>query len=95
MLAIIDEVFETRDDPEQIQVTQQQLKKLQAIHPATLSELADENGPVIWILIIPTTKIIMQEFLEDKISEKALLEKTQAGINYDCIYLCSATKLPE
>jgi hypothetical protein len=95
MLQLIDEVFSTRNDPEQIQVNQKQLKKLQAIHPATLSEVADKNGPVIWVLMIPTTKNIMNDFLEGKISEKNLLEKTKAGDVFDCIYLCSATTLPE
>lgn len=95
MLQLIDEVFSTRNDPDQIQVNQQQLKKLKAIHPATLTEFADENGPVIWILIIPTTKNIMNDFLGGKISEKQLLKKTKEGDRYDSIYLCSATTLPE
>ena len=95
MLQLIDEVFETRSDPDQIQVTQQQLKKLEKIHPATLTEKTDENGPLIWILMIPTTKQIMIDFLEGTISEKALLEKTKPGESYDSIYLCSATTLPE
>ena len=95
MMAVIDQVFETREDPDQIQVTPKQLKQLQEIHPATLTELANEEGPLIWILMIPTTQNIMEDFLAAKISEKQLLEKTQPGINYDCIYLCSATTLPE
>lgn len=95
MLQLIDEVFATRNDPDQIHVTPQQLKKLAEIHPATLSELANENGPLIWILMIPTTKTIMKEFLEEKINEKELLEKTKPGVKYECIYLCSATTLPE
>jgi hypothetical protein len=95
MMQIIDTVFATRNDPGQIQATPQQLKKLQAIHPATLSEIADENGPVIWVLIIPTTKDLMQDFLASRITEKELLERTKAGNIFDCIYLCSATTLPE
>jgi len=95
MLQIIDEVFETRNDPDQIQVSQTQLKKLEKIHPATLTEKADENGPLIWILMIPTAKNIMNDFLEGNISEKEVLEKTNPGDKYDCIYLCSATTLPE
>jgi len=95
MLQLIDEVFATRNDPDQLQVTQQQLKKLQKIHPATLTEKAGKDGPVIWILIIPTTKKIMEQFIKHEISEKTLLEKTKPGDIYDCIYLCSATTLPE
>ena len=55
MLQLIDEVFATRQDPNQLQVTQKEIKKLAKLHPATISELADESGPVIWVLLIPTT----------------------------------------
>jgi hypothetical protein len=95
MLQLIDEVFETRQDPNQLQVNQTVMKKLEQIHPATLSELADENGPVIWALLIPTTTEVMNDFLAGKISEKDILIKTKPGEKYTCIYLCSVTTLPE
>ncbi|MCE3229896.1 MAG: GCN5-related N-acetyltransferase (GNAT)-like protein [Bacteroidetes bacterium] len=95
MLSLIDEVFATRNDPDQLQVTPAQLKKLEQIHPATLSEFANEDGPLIWVLIIPTTEKIMNGFLSGNLSEKQLLEKTKPGQAYDCIYLCSVTTLPE
>lgn len=95
MMTLIDEVFDTRKDPNQLQVSQKQMKKLEKIHPATLSEFADENGPVIWVLIIPTTTTIMNDFLAGKISEKDILDKTQPGEQYTSIYLCSVTTLPE
>jgi hypothetical protein len=95
MLQLIDETFATRNDPGQIQVTQKQMKKLGEIHEATLTELADENGPLIWILLIPTTKNIMHDFLKGTITETELLNRTKAKEKYDCIYLCSATTLPE
>jgi hypothetical protein len=37
----------------------------------------------------------MEDFLQKKISEKQLLDKTPVGVKYDCLYLCSATTLPE
>lgn len=95
MMQLIDEVFKTRNDPQQLQVNDQQLKKLQKIHPQTLTELSNNDGPLIWILMIPTITQVMEEFLEGKISETMLLEKTKPGEKYDCIYLCSATTLPE
>ncbi len=95
MMQVIDEVFSTRNDPDQLQVTRKQMEKLQRIHPRTLSELADENGPVIWVLMIPTTSEVMFQFVERNISEKQLLEQTKEGDRYDSIYLCSATTLPE
>lgn len=95
MLTLIDEVFATRNDPDQIQVTNHQMKKLKKIHPLCLSEYADENGPLICVLMIPTTNQIMQEFLINQISEKELLDKTPINTKYDTIYLCSVTTLPE
>lgn len=95
MMAVIDSVFETRHDPDQLQVTPKQMKKLLAIHPSALTEKATNEGPVIWVLIIPTTEVVMREFIAGSITEKQLLEKTESGISYDCLYLCSATTLPE
>jgi len=95
MFNLIDEVFATRNDLNQLHVNEKAMKKLHAIHPATLGEVADKNGPVIWVLMIPTTTHIMEDFLSGKISENQILEKTEPGKSYDCIYLCSATTLPE
>jgi hypothetical protein len=95
MLKLIDEVFATRNDPDQIQVSKAQLRKLEKIHPSTLSEVSDANGPLIWVLMIPTTEKIMRGFLKGETSEKELLDQTQPGDAYTCIYLCSATTLPE
>jgi hypothetical protein len=95
MMQIIDETFATRNDPGQIQVTNAQRKKLAQIHPATLSQVANEDGPLIWVLLIPTTKDIMEAFISGKISEKELLAQTKVDDPYDCIYLCSASTLPE
>jgi hypothetical protein len=71
------------------------MKKLAQIHPSTLSEVADENGPVIWTLLIPTTTEVMNDFLAGKISEKDILSKTKPKEKYTSIYLCSVTTLPE
>lgn len=95
MFQLIDEVFETRMDADQIQVTPLQLKKLERLHSHCLSEKKDQNGPVIWILLFPTSSALMNEFLNNRISEKALLTKTKMSTALDCIYLCSATTLPE
>lgn len=94
-MAIISEVFATRNDPDQLQVTRDDVRKLQAIHPATLSEYNEGSGPIVWLLIIPTTNEIMQKFLDGKISENQILRQTKPGDKYDTIYLCSATTLPE
>lgn len=95
LMAIIDGIFETRNDPDQLQVTQDDIAKLQALHPATLSEYNEGNGPCVWVLLIPTTKAIMQQFLDGKISENGILQQTVSGTSFEAVYLCSATTLPE
>lgn len=95
MIDLVTEFFDTRNDPDQISVTEAERKKLWAIHPSTLSEMANEDGPIVWILMIPTTQVVMERFLAGDISEQQLLERTKPGDTYDAIYLCSASVLPE
>lgn len=95
MIQLADEVFASRTDPDQLSVNEEVIKRLQQIHPATLSEYDDGNGPVAWILIIPTTLDLMNRFLEGKISEKEVYESTPLNIPYEAVYLCSAMVLNE
>ncbi|MBK9191488.1 MAG: hypothetical protein IPM77_08200 [Crocinitomicaceae bacterium] len=71
------------------------MKKLAALHPATMGEVADEKGPLIWVLLIPTTQHVMEEFIAGKISEREILEKTSPDQKFECIYLCSVSTLKE
>ena len=95
MLQLADEVFATKNDPHQLDVNEEVIQHLQQIHPATVSEYDDGNGPVAWILLLPTTTELMHQFLEQKISEKELYEKTPLNISYNALYLCSAMILAE
>lgn len=95
MLEVVGEAFDTRNDPDQISVSEKEMEILEAIHPDTLSELANEDGPIVWILLVPTIRRIMDLFLEGTITEKELLHHTAAGSSYDVLYLCSASVLPE
>ena len=95
MIQLVNECFDTRNDPDQISVSNEEREKLEQIHPATLSEYADKSGPIVWILLIPTTRAVMERFVKGTITEKQLLEETKPGDVYDAIYLCSASVLPE
>jgi len=95
MIQLVNEFFDTRNDPDQISVSPEERQRLHDIHPDTLSELANEDGPQVWILMVPTTHAIMDRFVKGDITEKQLLEETQPGGAYDTIYLCSASVLPE
>ena len=95
LILLADEVFAVKTDPNQLDVDQDVIAKLRKIHPATLSEYDDGNGPVAWILVIPTTTDLMNRFLEHKISEKELFDLTPTDAAYDALYLCSALVLEE
>jgi GNAT superfamily N-acetyltransferase len=95
MLQLAEEFFGTRNDPTQISVNEDVIAKLRQIHPATLSEEKDENGPIAWMLVIPTTHQLMEQFIAREINEQELLDRTIPGGTYDALYLCSALVLPE
>jgi ribosomal protein S18 acetylase RimI-like enzyme len=95
MIHLAEEFFDVKNNPEQIAVDEQVMGKLQALDPSSLAQEANEDGPIAWVLVIPTTEKVMREFLEGKISERKLLEETTPGQTFDAVYLCSALVLPE
>jgi GNAT superfamily N-acetyltransferase len=95
MIALADEVFAAQNDPAQLEVDEAVMDRLERIHPATLSDHIVGNGPVVWILLIPTTIDLMNKFIAEEISETELLNQTPIDIEYEALYLCSALVLPE
>ena len=95
MIKLAEEFFEVKNDPTQIAVTQDVMTRLRQIHASTITEERDADGPIAWILVIPTSTAIMELFLKQAINERELLEKTEVGAPYEAIYLCSALVLPE
>jgi ribosomal protein S18 acetylase RimI-like enzyme len=95
MIKLAEEVFAAKEDPDQLDVNQEVLERLDRIHPATVSEYDDGNGPVAWVLLIPTTLDLMNRFLENAISEKELFDLTPLDTTYEALYLCSAMVLEE
>jgi len=95
LIQLADEVFAVKSDPSQLDVNLEVLERLQKIHPGTVSAFDDGNGPVAWVLLIPTTVDLMNLFLEKQISEKELFNLTPINSTYDAIYLCSALVLQE
>jgi predicted GNAT family acetyltransferase len=95
MIQLAEEVFDSKSDPEQLEVNEEVLEHLCKIQPASVQEFDDGNGPVVWVLLFPTTNGLMEDFLINKISEKQLFDLTPLDIQYDAIYLCSAMVLEE
>ena len=95
LIQLAEEVFTVKNDPNQLDVDQEVIIRLQKMHPSTVSEYDEGNGPVAWLLIVPTTRDLMYKFLEKKISEKELYDLTPTSTVYDALYLCSALVLKE
>ena len=95
MIELAQDVFAAKSDPEQLDVDEEVIKQLEALHPASVSEYDEGDGPAIWMLLIPTTKKIMQDFLDKIINEKEILSLTPLNTKYEALYLCSAMTLPE
>ena len=95
MIALAEQFFAAKDDPEQLAVDAAIIWQLKGIHPATLSEARDEKGPFAWVILIPTTHEAMERFLAGEIGERQLLAMNATGSERTAIYLCSALVLPE
>lgn len=95
MIELADEIFEVRSDPDQLDVNEGVLERLREIHPACVSEYNEGDGPIAWLLLIPTTLELMRRFLDRQISEKQLFELTPLDSSYEALYLCSAMVLEE
>ncbi len=95
MIQLADVFFATKNDPNQISVTEKDREKLLQIHSVTMSEQNNGNGPIAWVLIIPTTHEIMLQFIAKEFNEQELLDRTPLQTKYDSIYLCTALVLFE
>lgn len=95
MMQLADQVFAMHADPAQLQVDANVLERLQRIHPATRGEVADADGPIAWVLLIPTTRPLMEDFLAGSLTEQELYDRTPEGATYAAVYLCSVLVLPE
>jgi GNAT superfamily N-acetyltransferase len=95
MIQLAEKVFAVRSDPSQLSVNGRVMHRLRRIHPSTITEKSTRNGPVAWMLVLPTTHHLMEQFLTKQINERELYAKTPLHTRYDSIYLCSALVLPE
>ena len=95
MIALAGEFFETKNDPAQISINTKSIARLRRLHPSTMTERRTKKGPIAWMLVIPTTHYLMEQFISKQINEQKLLYTTPIRAKYDALYLCSALVLPE
>lgn len=95
LLELVDEVFATRNDPSQIGFSDEDMAKMEHLHGACLQEAVNDEGPVAWVAVIPTSLALMNDFLEGRIDERKLFDLTTTDTKLEAVYLCSAVVLPE
>lgn len=103
MIRLADEFFETKNDPSQLSITEEVMEQLRSIHPATMGEIANDDGPIAWTIILPTISTLRDHFVNGTIGENELLKLTMEERDrnvhsrglYTSIYLCSVLVLPE
>jgi GNAT superfamily N-acetyltransferase len=95
MIQLAEDFFATNNDPSQLSITRRVMLRLKNIHPDTMTEKSTSRGPIAWILVIPSTQKLMDQFITKKINERELYKSVPLHVKYDSIYLCSALVLPE
>ena len=95
MIELAEIQFNAKTDPKQISFTENDMEYMQSLHPACMNEISNEEGPICWVTVIPTSKEIMTKMLQGEINENQLLQNTTLDTPLQAIYLCSALTLPE
>ena len=95
LLELVDDVFETRNDPTQIAFSEADMEKMESLHSGCLQEAANADGPISWVAVIPTSLELMNLFVQGALTERQLFEATEETTPKQAVYLCSAIVLPE
>ena len=95
LLELVDDVFETRNDPTQIAFSEADMEKMESLYSGCLQEAANADGPISWVAVIPTSLELMNLFVQGELTERQLFEATEATTPKQAVYLCSAIVLPE
>lgn len=96
MLTMGGEFFGQFNDPTEIKATRENYEKIVALHPAAYRFKTNEAGKLVaWSVVIPTSRVIAVDFVERRITERELLERTRMHEKHDALYLFAALTLPE
>ncbi len=95
MRRIAEQFYGTAHNPDQIPITEESQKKLHQLHPKTVLFKLIDNEPVSWIVVMPTTLILAEQFVSGKITERELFEETKPSDMYEALYFCSVFTVRE
>jgi hypothetical protein len=93
--AIAEQFFGTANDPDQIPITEESFHKLQKLHPKTMLYRLENSEPISWVIVLPTSEALANQFLKGEITERELLNLSEPMVRYEALYLCSAFTVSE
>ncbi len=95
-IRVAEDAFETSASLDQIPATQETFNKLKSLDPnSILYDVSPENKLRAWVVVVPTSKDLMNKFLSKEIGERGVLDMSVPGNEYSSVYLCAAVTLPE
>lgn len=95
LLQLVDELFNTKSDPDQLDVNEAVINTLQQISPVLVYEHQMAQEAVAWVTLIPSNETLTEAFINGSLTEKTYFEKSVELKQFDTIYLCSAIVLEE
>ena len=94
-LAIAEQFFGSQEHPDYIPITKESAQKFERLNPNFMVYKLKDGEPISWILVLPTSLNLMNQFIKGDINERQLLDLTQPETKYEALYLCSAFTVPE
>jgi hypothetical protein len=95
LLELADQLFNTKSDPEQLDVNEAVINTLHQISPVLVYEHQIDQEAVAWVTLIPSNEALTEAFINGGLTEKTYFEKSVELKQFDTIYLCSAIVLEE
>lgn len=95
MTVVAENLFETSEDATQAEPTVENTSQLVAIDKNTLVCFKDNDTVIAWSVVLPTSKVNMNNFLSGKITEKQLSDESKKNHSFEALYLMAVITLPE
>ncbi len=93
---IAEQFYGSESHPDHIPIKAESAAKLDSISDNWFNCAFDDNNePISWIVVIPTSIALMKDFITAKITEKQLFDSTSIATPQEALYLCSAFTIPE
>ncbi|OGM94767.1 hypothetical protein A2524_02660 [Candidatus Wolfebacteria bacterium RIFOXYD12_FULL_48_21] len=96
MLRTGTEFFGVFNDPTEIASSWENYEKISLLYSSAYKFKTDAHGKLLgWTVVIPTSRELANDFIERRITEKELLEKTDTSTAQNALYLFVAFIVPE